>query len=446
MSRLTHIFLPSKAAKQPLKRSLTGYETENFIIDHEGKLDSSDSLIKAAGSLDVEKEAAKSMIETVSLPSKRLQTSSQNLVRNLLRLDELAEKEERYLYPFGTYFWKNDPVFRRKRWYTIQAKLLGEERWKNAGMCCGFHQHYTLPRGVFDHKARFIQKKRSKINKPFIDSYNFLTALDPILTTIAQSSPYVDGKHLAKDSRLLMYRGGKFLGYSKGMYTKRRLFGALSSYKMTVSDLSSTLRRRQQKWKSLMEEQGFDTSRYITKTNTLKFTWNPVKVNPHGTLEYRGADMNMLSNLFAAATMLKFSLRKIQQDFLVVVPLDIKLEECFSVENNMVFIPPFSQIRTLQKRAAYEGLANDDVYIYVKRFYRFVRKLTYKHYHPLLSPVKRMLDRKETASDRIMSYFARKGDKEKLTADTAREGAVKFSKDFRKDLYKTAERLDKIEI
>lgn len=445
-NKLTNIFLPERVAIKPLKRSMSGYETEQFVLKSDGSLDHSDLLYKKAKAkhVPIETECAKSMIEMSCYPAKRLKTTSQSMVDNHIQLQEVAKKNNLLLFPFGTYFGKNNPVFRNKIHYNMKKKILGEKKFKYTGYCCGCHQHYDLPRGIFNKKTKSIKElKNSKINKTLTDSFNLITAADPVLTALTQSSPYIDGEFLAKDSRVIVYRGGNYLNFKRGTYSQHRLFGALSQYKSTVKDLTSIQKRRYEKWKKLVAKAGYDAKKHIKKEKMLAYNWTPVKINPHGTLEYRGYDMNYMSNLFGASTLLKFALRGVQQNFMMVVPLDIGPEEAFKVENNMIFIPPFSVVTDLQKRAAYEGLADNKVYIYVKNFYNFAKKITNPSYQKLLKPIKKMLEERKTESDNIIAYFKKKGFKNKITNSAAKEAGIVFSHRFTKDLYKVKEQLDR---
>jgi len=446
--KLTEFFIPKKRHKIPLKRSMSGYETEMFILKNDGSIDHSDVLLPKAKGLSVVPECAKSMIEVLCLPHKRLSSTSLSLVNNLIDLNELARANQRYLYPFATYPGVNGPVFRDKQWYAIKRQVLGKERFEYAGKCCGYHQHYALPRGMYNPKTKFLNyKTRSKVKRTLIDSYNLLNAIDPVITVLLQSSPFIDGRHLAKDSRTVVYRGGQKLNFMEGLYGAHQFFGGLSPYKQTLSDLISTLKRKHEKWRKMLRDNGFGQTKFAKSENILHFSWNPVKVNPKGTLEYRGGDMNYMSNIFGVATMIKFALREIQRNFMLVVPMDIEMKEAFKVEGNLVFIPPQTVVRKeMQKLSAYEGLANKKIKIYTEQFFKFVKGITQKDYLPLLKPLKRMIRTRTTVSEEILKKARKKGYTEKIPESFAKEISVFYAEKFSRDLYKTKELLEKVHV
>jgi len=446
---LTRLFIPKKGHKKPLKRSMSGYETEFFILKNDGSIDNSDVLLPKGRTrnLSVVQECAKSMIEVLCLPHRKLSSTSLNLIENQIALYELARKNERYLYPFSTYPGINKPVFRKKKWYSIKRKILGEERFKYAGKCCGYHQHYAMPRGMYNPKKKFLHYKvRSKVKRTLIDSYNFLNAVDPVMTVLLQSSPFIDGKYLAKDSRMVVYRGGQKLDFMDGLYGAHQFFGGLSPYKQTLRDMISTLKRKHEKWRKLLIENGFGHTKFAQSENILHFSWNPVKVNPKGTLEYRGGDINYMSNVFAAATMIKFALRKIQRDFMLVVPMDMEMKEAFKVEGNLIFIPPHTVVRKeLQKLSAYKGLADKKMRTYTEQFFKFIKGVTHEKYLPLLKPIKKTIESRETMSDKIIKKARRKGYNGNIPKEFAREMSVFYAEEMGRDLYKTRDLLNKIQ-
>jgi hypothetical protein len=245
---------------------------------------------------------------------------------------------------------------------------------------------------------------------------------------------------------MLLYRGGSKLKYPDGLYSRRQMFGGLPPYKQTLNDLLSTLKRKHKKFSSLLSKEGYSPDMFNKSHDKLKFAWNPIKVNSKGTLEYRGGDMNYLSNIIGVSTMLKFALRKIQQDYLIVVPYDIDPKDSFKVEKNIIFIPPHSVVRkAYQPRSAFNGLKDERIHTYAKAFFKFINKNTFKEYRPLLKPIKKMIDEKETVSDKILKYAQKKGYANKLDQDFSKEMALHFADKYSKDVLNITEKMRSIE-
>jgi len=147
------------------------------------------------------------------------------------------EKSRLLIYPFGTYPGKFQPETNKGPTYELKSRIFGD-RWHIAQKVAGFHHHYALPKGVFDSKKKELKLlQNSKLKSSMINSYNFEIATDPITTLFTQSSPFFDGVNLAKDCRMIVYRGGKKLKYPKGMYGKYRSLGHLPPYPQTLTDL-----------------------------------------------------------------------------------------------------------------------------------------------------------------------------------------------------------------
>jgi len=402
--------------KRSIKKSKSGSEIEFFILNNEGYvIKDAKNFIKLVNrnypELDVRPEAGKSMIEIGSYPSVNVLDTFVELLEKIKKLIEIADKNDYVLYPFGTYPGKITAEITKKRWYKEQEIIFGKEQARNAALCCGFHYHYTLPRGVFDFKTKFLRNMvNSKIKQSLIDSYNLSISMDPAITTFLQSSPFVQGRYLAKDSRLLIYRGGKKLGYMKGKYSKYQSFGGLPPYKQTLNDLMFSLKKRQEKWKELMLNRNLDPSWIIKKDNILAFTWNPIRINKIGTLEIRGADMNNPKYIMAMAALLKFVFRQVYRDFYRVLPSDIGLKEPFKVEGNVIHIPPHTHIRNvLQRESVYKGFASKEIRNYCKRFFNFAKQFVDKNYIPVLRPLQELLNKSRTVSDIIINDFKRAG-------------------------------------
>ena len=438
--------------KKPLKKSKSGEEVEFFVLDNKGYLvNDAPKLIKKAKrkypKLGVQYEAGQNMVELASYPSVRVLDTFIDLLEKIKMLIEVADSNEYVLYPNATYPGIAKTKITESRKYLEQAVIFGEEKALQATLVAGFHYHYTLPRGVFDYKTRFLKDiKSSKLKQAMIDSYNLSIAFDPALTTLLQSSPFVQGRFLGKDSRILVYRGGKKLGYDKAIYSKHQSLGGLPPYKQTLNDLVFSLRKRQQKWKEMMIKKNLDTSWIIKKDNILDFTWNPVRINKLGTLELRGMDMNHPKYIMAMASLLKFTYRQIYRDFYRVMPSDIGMDEPFKIEGNIIHIPPHTHVRNiLQKESVYKGFESEEVARYTKRFYRFARQFLDKDYLSVVKPLLEILDNEETVSDMLIKRFKKVGygKRDKIPDEVAAESALKSSEKLLKEVDETEERLYK---
>lgn len=448
-----HKLYSQKKYKKPLKRSKTGYEIEVSILDHKGNVTNKAPEIlkickKKFPELPITKEIPKHVLEIRSFPSINVQNTALSLIENTEKIIDLLHKKDSYLCPLATYPGTFKPKVWKAERYVVSARVLGKEKYNYVfSVCNGFHCHYTMPRGVFDHKKGFLKELiNSKVKQTLIDSYNMLIAMDPALTTLLQSSPFIGGKYLAKDSRNVIWRGGKRLKYS-GAFTGYQQLASLPPYKQTLTDLMQSLKNKDKKWKRGLKKVGVDEN-IIKKKPLLDFIWCPVKVNKLGTLEQRGLDMNHLRYVIATSVLIKYVLRKIQQEFLLVMPSDIAIEEPFKVEGNVVFIPPHTYVRDkLQYLSAYKGLENKFVLDYCKRFVRFATSLMHNRYKPIVRPLIKILDEKETVSDAIIKKVKKLGYtlEDKLPQKVCQEIALYSSGRFFLGMDETKEKIENLD-
>ncbi len=426
----------------PLKRSLSGYEGEITVLDSKGYVsEKADGIIKRVRARKkniVVPEVAKHILEVHSYPTKSVFNTSLDFLENISIVSGEAEKEGLKLFPFGSYPGKISATLAGKR-YKLLAEIVGKKYFTYYGpRGYGFHYHYSLPRGVFDKKKRFLKKSfASKTKESLLDSFNFLTAIDPLLIALLQSSPFIEGKCLSKDSRVLFNRTEKSLK-STGFLYRYPEMGNLSGYVHTLTDLTKSLKRKDRIMRDRMKELGY--KKEAEKKPVLDFIWVPVKINKLGTIESRGGDMNMLSRIFPVTFLIKSVLREIQQNFLHVIPSDTALECPFRHEEKVVFIPPHSFVKEeLQAKAVFHGLSDPDVLNYCKRFLFFARKLAEEKNRKMIKRLSNVLEKKETVSDQMIKYAKRKGFslEEELPNDFCAEMALHFSGKFLKDLAKT---------
>lgn len=442
-------------SKRPLKRSKTGFEIELHLIDNKGNISyEGEELLSSISNhfsdVTIEKECGKNMIELGCYPDINTYNPGLEILRSMEKVIFEARKKGLRIYPFSTYPGKIEAKFtiNDNGKYDIQEKIFGKEKFSLATKAVGFHHHYTLPKGVFDPEKKELRLLiDSKLKRSLINSYNFEIAIDPILTLLTQSSPFFEGKNLAKNSRMLIYRGGKKLGYP-GLYSNLQQLGGLPPYKQTQVDLLNSIKNRRSRWRKLVRKA--DSSANFRKIYPYKLdiSWHPVKINKHGTLEQRGMDMNYMSIIMGITAILKFCLRKIQREFIEVIPADIGMTESFSVKKGIMYIPPHTYVRNvLQKASAYEGFENEELYEYTRRFFRFAKKVTPEFYHPLYDRIKEMIDNRRSVSDEIIMYaksmrmITKKGT---ISDRNARKIVLRFSKLFFRDLKQTKKVLRKI--
>jgi len=439
--------------KKPLKRSKTGFEVEFHIIDNKGRIQNKAPMLikkikKFNDNIPVVKECGKNFLEVNSYPGVETYNPALDMINSLEIIYKIMKKNNLLIYPFATHPLPFSEKFSEGNLYKIKEKIFGSERFKIAVHCAGFHRHYTLPKAVFDIKTKNLRvMANSKLSRSLISSYNFLIAIDPVLALFAQSSPFYQGINLAKDSRVVVYRGGRKLHYTSGFYAKKQQFGGLPPYKQTVTDLLHSQNRRWLRWKKLVKKA--DPKLDINKMYKSKFDiyWGAVRINKLGTIEHRGMDMNYLSILFAISVLFKFCLKKIQREFVEVLPTDAGISEAFKSENGILYVPPHTYVRNkLQYWSAYKGYSKKEMYEYTKRFFNFAKSVTPKSYNKLIKPISEMIENRQSMSDRILKYARRKGymDNNKIGKKDAYELSLYYSEKFYDDLIKVKKDLNRI--
>ncbi len=430
------------------KKATVGFEVEFFIIDKKtGAIaHTADEIIKrAAGSSQKEMqnivgESAKNLIELGSYPDIDGANTMTNLMDGLKLLLYAADELGYAVYPCGTYPGKFTPSIRSEAHYQSQAKLYGRNRFQVSGRVAGYHCHNSLPWGVFDTKTLMLKELvNSKNQDSLIYAYNMLIALDPALTTFMQSSPFYQGKYIAKDSRMIVYRGDKTFGVKhQGLYTQFPRFGALPQYVHSGTDLIAGIERRHQDRITAMEEAGIPKKDIPKYKSILTTNWTPVKVNPHGTLEQRGMDMNHLPLVLSTSVLMWRVLHYIQEKGYNVSAHDIGKTEPFKLDKKTIYIAPDAYVREhLQKLSAFEGLANDEIYNYCKRLVGLVKQLDGKRVEWLLKPLETMLEERKTMSDKLIEQARALGHKDlkkELSQDIVGEIAKTHSKQVFEDV------------
>jgi hypothetical protein len=399
---------------RPQERSKSGLEMELFLVDSEGKVsNSADAAIaykeQEKLDLDLKKECTQGFVEIGVLPRIYLRNIATRVLDDVIGVVDIAEKLDLNVFPLAVNPLKYTPVMRESGWYQVKEKIFGSPKWPLAGRCTGFHFHYSLPMGVFNDDDRFLNSNAARREKQkTVNSYNFAIAADPALTLLTQSSPIVNSKFMAKDSRMLMYRGGESLDYD-GLYSAFPEFGSLPKYTVTYDELIDLNSEMYDDWLAIMRKAGAPQE-LMDSYRKLDFGWNPVKINKVGTIEQRGMDMNMPSLLLAVGILIKYALRDIQRQEIEVVPSSIAIKTPFLLEDGKLYVPPFWYLESnLQKFSAYEGLENDVMHNYAIEFLAFCMRSVNKKYYPALKPVQDILKKSKNTSDEILSSIRKKG-------------------------------------
>ncbi|MBU2476006.1 hypothetical protein KKG83_00885 [Candidatus Micrarchaeota archaeon] len=437
--------------KTPLKRSMLGLETEFFTLNENGFMASkADEIIKTAQKqkIPVIKECAKNMLELGVFPSTKIYNISKNYLEHLQELIDSAEKHSVMLYPLGTYPGSFEPEMRRTGLYAIKQKVFGESKFKIAGRNIGFHFHYTLPRGVFDQKKKCLkQPKKSKIAESMVNAFNLMLAVDPVLTTLLQSSPFYQGKYYGKDSRIIWYRGGKFLQNPDGLYSGMEEIGQLPSYAHTATDLINRTESSYKEWEKELIKAEIPKKRMKEYPSKLSVGWPPLKVNMHGTLEQRGIDMNHPKYVLGASVLISAVLREIFEEFLEIKPSDLGMHEPFKKENSTVHVPPDTIVREkLQFLSAKEGLDSIVIKKHIKGFVKLSRHFMLKEEKKAVKPLMNIIERNATVSDIWIKRVKKAGFslKEIVPNDLFAEMALKSCRQLKKSMDKTKKTFEAI--
>jgi len=445
-----------KTAKSPLKRSTLGFEVEFFILDKNGRMvNEADKLLEKIAEkrknsdVEITKEIGKNMIEVGSYPDTESVSTMKALLDNLKILLYTAEEQGLVICPLGTYPGKFSPKIRTGYHYRDYNAVFGKEYVKMGGQCIGYHFHYALPWGVFDTKKKILKKLiNSKNKQSLVNAYNFLVAADPALTVFMQSSPFYQGRYVAKDSRMLVWRGGKNLDNNFGWFTNHQDLGGLPSYEHTGTDIINLIEKRSQDWFDYVKKAGIKEPTKLKHGSLLDYNWSPVKVNAHGTIEQRGMDMNHLLTMLSVSKIIKIVLQAIQEDFIKVKCSDVAVKEPFKYNKKTIYIPPDTHVKqTLQKSAAYKGFDNEELYYYAKRLYYLAKIIGGKKVDPFLEPIEKMVKDKKTLSDEIIKQAKKlkyEITSEKLMpSDVAAQIALDHSKRLFKEIVLAQKFIDK---
>jgi hypothetical protein len=249
-----------------------------------------------------------------------------------------------------------------------------------------------------------------------------------------QSSPFYQGRRYGKDSRIMFYRGNKNFGV-KGLYTNFQQFGALPSYKHIISDISYLGEDAFHAWSSNLKKLGLRLKTLAFYGSMLETNWSPLKVNPHGTFESRGMDMNCLYLIPSIAFVITEMLNSIKMDVLKISIDEIAIDEPFKIDDEKIFIPPFDYVNEiLQKKSALIGMNDKEVRECCYNFLKYIKSISDSDSKKFLKPFERMISKKETISDKIISIAKKMDVTERIDNKKAAELSLKLTEKTWKDI------------
>ena len=428
-----------------MKSSLRiGLETELFLINNKGKIaNEADFVLKQLHKKEIMKkyvvqECGHNMIEVKASPSPFVSKTAHLLLQHMEKVQQVAEKHELSLLPLATYPGKMTPLMRTDKKYNVKSEIFGEKRFLIAGRCAGFHCHYELPFTLpLVRNISLLQFLDLKHEHALVNGYNTMIAMDPALTTFMQSSPFYQGKHLAKDSRMLMYRGSPALKCAQSLYHNYEEFGQLPGYKHSLFEVIEMVEEKYHDWKKSILKVGMNIKTLSHYGSFLDTAWNPVKINKLGTLEQRGMDMNYPGHFIAAAALIKATVKRISDENLKIIPSDLGTKKPFTVEDGHLFVPQERFIhKTLQVHSAYAGIENTYMQTYCKAVFNFAKKDLKGKNRRILRPFATMLTEQRTISDEVLLYAKKKGWEKgtDLQQKTAEEIALHYAEQLKKEI------------
>lgn len=427
------------------KNHLMGFETEFIILDDEGNVSTkADEIIseysKTRFTFPIHKEYVHNMIEISSTANTKITKGAKNWLKTIKKITQIANKKNLRLYPFAVYPGNYIPTPRVDKYYRMCEDVLGPKKYTYCtGKSAGFHLHYTLPYGTFTKEKNLKQLFKSKYKDRLLNIYNALIAIDPATTNFMESSPYIDGKFIAKDSRLFIYRDMKIRSGKriiKGLYSEMPLFGRLSKYYLTISDMISNVEKRYSSWKKIVEKKYPEYREIVESRHPLQFNWSPLRINRVGTFEYRGMDINLPTNMIGTSLLIKYFLNKVRKEELVIKPSDIGIKNPFKIEGNVMYVPPHTHlIENLQYKSAQFGFEDNEIFKYTKTFANIALKECPIKKDPSIDAIKNMLRTRKTKSDQIIEkVISKTGKGNTITDEVAKEIAIDYADEFEREI------------
>jgi hypothetical protein len=347
-----------------LKDRRVGLEQEFFLVDEDGVLSNrADEFLTrcreaaVAAGRDPEgyaSECARSMVEINTPPVYTLKELSREYLTSLeLALDACRDLGLR-LYPLATYPLSVEPSLRDEPHYQVQARALGRERFTNAGRCAGVHLHLEVADGTIDARAALSYASTRSARQELLNLYNLATAFDAALIALTRSCPFYEGINDGLAARTALYRGDPELA-PHGLYTLLQIVGSLLPYAGSAEELVEQQFARYHAWLETLDRAGIERRLFFELGGGLlqASSWNPVRLNAHGTVELRGIDSNYPETVLAVSSLVSGAAHRVRRENLSVVPREAL--RTFEVEGGTLSVPGFGYLNGELFRAAVTG-------------------------------------------------------------------------------------------
>ena len=357
-----------------------GLEQELFLVDGEGvPSDRADEFLgrcrEMAGDEGLDPnvfvgEVSRNMVEINTPPVHTIPELAQTYLTSLDLALRAGRESGVRLYPLATYPLPTTPTLRSEPSYELQARTIGRGRFVHAARCTGVHLHLELPAGTLDPEAVVSPDASAAVREELLNLYNLSTALDPALIALTRASPFYEGRASGLAVRTAFYRGSAHFG-SEGLYTYLPEVGELRPYANSVEELVERQLAGYRAWIEAMDRAGVERRLFFeTGGNALKASWNPVRLNQHGTVELRSIDGNYPEVILAVAALVHGAASRVRSEGLTVRP-DEKTR-AFQMERSRLFVPGFEYLgKSLSYAAATEGVESPAVSAYLDSVFGF---------------------------------------------------------------------------
>jgi carboxylate-amine ligase len=341
-----------------------GLEQEFFLVDEDGVLSNrADEFLTrcreaaVAAGRDPESyapECARSMVEINTPPVYTLDELSREYLASLeVALDAGRDLGLR-LYPLATYPLSVEPNLRDETHYQIQARAVGRERFANAGRCAGVHLHLEVAGGTIDARAGVSYDSTESAREELLNLYNLATAFDAALIALTRSCPFYEGINDGLAARTALYRGDPELA-PHGLYALLQTVGGLLPYVGSAEELVEQQFARYHAWLETLDRAGIGRRLFFKLGGGLlqASSWNPVRLNAHGTVELRGIDSNYPETILAISSLVSDAADQVRRESLSVLPREGL--RVFEVTGGTLSVPSFEYLDGELFRAAVTG-------------------------------------------------------------------------------------------